>query len=77
MTEDEIKELVVDISHVETGLHILRTKLKRECHHPETKIFEEYYDGDYYNRAYTEKSLGCVYCGATLNTWRTTYPYYG
>lgn len=77
MTEDELRELVVDINHIQSNLYVLREKLSKDCHHPKTKVVTYEFDGDYYNRAYTEKRLECVYCHKTLATDRTQHSYYG
>lgn len=67
MTENELATLVAKISTTATELRLLQAKLKRECHHPTTRLTEQTRGGDWDDPIYVERCTQCVYCGAIFH----------
>lgn len=48
------------------------------CPHDEVEHRDHYYDGDYYNKAFTERIVCCAVCKKqTQESVRVTHDYYG
>lgn len=66
--QNRIEELGMQLSQVRKDLHGAQAALKTMCPHAAQRIDSQYYERDYYNRAYTEWRVVCMHCGADLFT---------
>jgi len=87
MTDDEYKVFKIAVEKqrkvvtqkqklVDKQQVILKTLLE-QCPHAELKEESSYYDGDYYNKAYTDYWNVCTMCGARSEKTRKGHTYYG
>lgn len=51
--------------------------IANQCYHCSTELIVDYYEGDYYNKAYTTYSTVCKTCGTTLYEYTKIHDYYG
>lgn len=52
-------------------------KMLEDCTHEELEVVESYYDGDYYNKAHTDRWNKCKLCGKTSDKTTEMHSYYG
>jgi len=59
--------------------NLLKSEVEAQCHHPGEYLVakERYYEGDYYNKAYTEFYNQCTICLKCSESTRRTHSYYG
>ena len=74
--QKRIEELIMQLGEVQKDLRSARAVLKTMCPHAEQRIDSQYYEGDYYNRAYTEWKVICMHCGADLFTHEESHGHY-
>lgn len=78
----ETKELLKKKKQAITALqkyNTLKKEVEDNCTHPEDHLTpkEKYYEGDYYNKAYTEYYNQCTICMKCSEKTRITHSYYG
>jgi len=79
MLVDIREELKLKIVDLQLELNQVAVRIEESCDHPEEYIEEKssYYDGDYYNTAYTKTWRQCTICGEKSEITTKNHGWYG
>lgn len=58
-------------------LSATKATLRAICPHENTCVVEQYVDGDYYNRAYSERTTVCEDCNTIIDHQTNQHSHYG